>query len=299
MKPAPPARAAQGSAAGRPAIGAPGGAPGAVAGARAPEAPAAVSAAPEPRPMLAVGEVRHLRLRPARHSFEYPTFFLMLPMRALRAQADPHLVRNRWGLLSFHDRDHGEGGPDALAWLERLLHQEGITDADGEIWLQTYPRAFGYVFKPVSFWHCHRRDGSLAAMVAEVNNTFGERHCYLLSRPGLAYGQELTASKVFHVSPFCHVTGRYRFRFMRTRDRIVARVDHDDDAGPLLATSLSGHLRVLTRGAVLATCLRMPMMTLGVIARIHWHALRLWLKRVPFVSKPEAPQRFVTRESGS
>jgi DUF1365 family protein len=248
--------------------------------------------------MLALGEVRHLRLRPARHEFEYPTFFLMLPMRALRAHPDPHLARNRWGLLSFHDRDHGDGGPDALAWLEALLRQEGIADADGEVWLQTYPRVLGYAFKPVSFWHCHRRDGSLAALVAEVNNTFGERHCYLLSRPGLAYGQELTASKVFHVSPFCRLTGRYRFRFMRTFERIVARVDHDDDVGPLLATSLSGRLHVLTRGGALRVCLRMPMMTLGVIARIHWHALRLWLKRVPFVSKPEAPERFVTRESG-
>jgi DUF1365 family protein len=99
----------------------------------------------------------------------------------------------------------------------------------------------GYAFKPVSFWHCHRLDGSLAAIVAEVNNTFGERHCYLLAHPGLVYGQELTASKVFHVSPFCRVTGRYRFRFMRTADRIVARVDHDDESGPLLVTRLPAH----------------------------------------------------------
>ena len=73
----------------------------------------------------------------------------------------------------------------------------------------------GYVFKPVSFWHCHRPDGSLAAIVAEVNNTFGERHCYLLTGPTLAYGREMVANKVFHVSPFCHVQGSYRFRFMR------------------------------------------------------------------------------------
>ena len=251
------------------------------------------------RPLLALGEVRHLRLRPTRHGFEYPTFFLLLPMRALRARADAHLVRNRWGLVSFHDRDHGDGGADALAWLEQLLQREGIVDADGEVWLQTYPRVLGYAFKPVSFWHCHRLDGSLAAIVAEVNNTFGERHCYLLAHPGLVYGQELTASKVFHVSPFCRVTGRYRFRFMRTADRIVARVDHDDESGPLLVTSLSGHLQALSTRGAYAACLRMPLMTLGVIARIHWHALRLWLKRVPFVSKPEAPERFVTRESGS
>ena len=168
-------------------------------------------------------------------------------------------------------------------------------DADGEVWLHTYPRVFGYVFKPVSFWYCHRSDGSLAAVVVEVNNTFGERHCYLLDGPELAYGRELTARKVFHVSPFCHVQGQYRFRFMRTAEHTVARIDHDDDAGALLQTSVSGQLQPLTRHSVRAAFFGMPMMTLGVIVRIHWQALKLWLKRVPFVSKPKPPQAFITR----
>jgi len=249
------------------------------------------------QPLLACGEVRHLRLRPARHGFSYGTYFLLLPMRRLRQDGAGALVRNRFGLLSFHDADHGEGGPDALAWLEALLEGDGITDADGEIWLQTYPRVLGYVFKPVSFWYCHRRDGSLAAVVAEVNNTFGERHCYLLAGAALGFGQELSARKVFHVSPFCHVSGRYRFRFMRTEDRVVARVEHDDDEGPLLLTSVSGRLEPLSAARAWRASLRTPLMTLGVIVRIHWHALRLWLKRVPFVSKPEAPERFVTRQN--
>ena len=256
------------------------------------------------KPLLARGEVRHLRLRPARHGFSYGTYFLLLPMRRLRAdaadQADAGrtaLVRNRFGLLSFHDADHGEGGPDALAWIETLLAREGIADADGEIWLQTYPRVLGYVFKPVSFWYCHRADGALAAVVAEVNNTFGERHCYLLAGPQVGFGRELTARKVFHVSPFCRVEGRYRFRFMRTDDRVIARVEHDDEEGPLLLTSVSGRLESLSAGRVWLTSLRTPLMTLGVIARIHWHALRLWFKRVPIISKPEAPERFVTRQN--
>jgi uncharacterized protein len=155
--------------------------------------------------LIATGVVRHKRLRPAVHAFAYATYFLMLPMRTLRRQGNGALVRNRFGLVSFHDGDHGDGRADALAWLDELLHREGIPDATGEAWLQTYPRVLGYVFKPVSFWHCHRADGSLAAVVAEVNNTFGERHCYLLDGPGLAYGRELHARKVFHVSPFCAV----------------------------------------------------------------------------------------------
>jgi hypothetical protein len=246
-------------------------------------------------PLLGIGTVRHRRLRPAEHAFAYPTYFLMLPMRSLRAAPEASLRRNRFGLMSFHDRDHGDGRDDALAWLDELLDAEGVQGATGEVWLHTYPRVFGYVFKPVSFWYCHRSDGSLAAVVAEVNNTFGERHCYLLAGAELGFGRELVARKVFHVSPFCQVQGQYRFRFMRTADRTVARVDHDDDLGALLQTSVSGELQPLTARSVRAAFFGMPMMTLGVIARIHWQALRLWLKRVPFQSKPQPPQAFTSR----
>lgn len=251
---------------------------------------------PEPaRALLGLGEVRHRRLRPAANAFVYPTYFVLLPMRSLRDQPCAGLRRNRRGLLSFHDRDHGDGRADALAWLETLLAGEGVHDADGEIWLHTYPRVLGFVFKPVSFWYAHRADGSLAAIVAEVNNTFGERHCYLLAGAGLGYGRERVAQKVFHVSPFCDVQGQYRFRFMRTAERTVARIDHDDAAGALLQTSVSGRLQPLTPRSARAAFFGVPLMTLGVIARIHWQALRLWLKRVPFHGKPAPPQGFVSR----
>ena len=257
-------------------------------GAPAPDGPVA-------QPLIGVGQVRHTRLRPARNAFVYPTWFLMLPMRSMRAGAGAALPRNRFGLASFHDADHGDGGPDALAWLEALLAREGVDAADGEVWLHTYPRLLGYVFKPVSFWYCHRTDGTLAAVVAEVNNTFGERHCYLLSGPELAFGRELCARKVFHVSPFCDVAGGYRFRFMRTADRTVARIDHDDVDGPLLQTSVSGVLEPLSAARLRGVVLGMPLMTFGVMARIHWQALKLFAKRVPFFHKPEPPRVFTTR----
>lgn len=259
-------------------------------------------------PMIGFGEVRHTRLRPAHHAFAYAGYFLLLPMRSMQDSAHAAsrscLARNRFAPLSFFDTDHGDGrGMDtggALAWLDDLLRAQGITDATGEAWLQCYPRVLGYAFKPVSFWHCESRDGRLAAIVAEVNNTFGERHCYLLSDPSgapLHQGQTLHADKVFHVSPFSEVSGSYRFRFMDTPTRTVARVEHHDESGPLLLTSLSGELRALTVRHCLRALLGYPLFTLGVIARIHWQALRLFVRRVPFQSKPAPPARFLTRGS--
>ena len=265
--------------------------------------------------LLGHGQVRHVRLRPARHAFDYSAYFLMLPMRQLQDLARSHskndklsqteLSINRSGLLSFFDTDHGDGrqpeNGGALAWIEELLESENIHDAKGEIWLQTFPRVLGYTFKPVSFWYCHRSDNSLAAILAEVHNTFGERNCYLLPEPN--FGRTAHAHKIFHVSPFCDVKGDYEFRFMRTlqagAERVVARVDHGDDNGPLIQTSISGVLQPATRAEIRRTFWRYPLFTFAVMLRIHWHALLLWLKRVPFFSKPEPPSELVSRGQAS
>lgn len=276
----------------------------------------AVNPSAQPVAMLGFGQVRHHRLRPVGNAFAYPTYFLMLPLRTLQAQ--PGLPTNKkapWrinqsGALSFFEADHGDGrAPEqggALAWLDELLQREGIVDATGEVWLHCYPRVLGFTFKPVSFWYCHRaahdQGGALRAIVVEVNNTFGERHCYLLDAPH--YGQELRASKVFHVSPFCKVEGHYRFRFMRTThagvDKTVARIDFCDGDGSgqdavLLQTSVSGTLEPVTRSSLRRALWRNPAMTLGVVLHIHMQALRLWLKKVPFFHKPTPPSTFVTR----
>ncbi|MGA0572112.1 DUF1365 domain-containing protein [Variovorax sp. VNK109] len=251
-------------------------------------------------PQIGIGQVRHTRLRPARNAFAYPTYFLLLPMRQLKAGQHGELAVNRWAPLSFHDRDHGDGrsaqAGGALAWLDELLAREGINDASGEVWLHCYPRVLGYAFKPVSFWYCHRTDGTLRAVVVEVNNTFGERHCYLLDTP--RWGAELRADKVFHVSPFCSLDGGYRFRFLMSEgwQRTVVRIDYDDADGPLIQTSVSGSLQPLTAASARHALWHHPAMTLGVIARIHWQALKLWLKRVRFFRKPPLPDTFVTRQ---
>ena len=258
-------------------------------------------------PQLCFGQVRHTRLRPVRNAFEYGTYYLRLPLRSMAGAGfnSALMSRNRFNLLSFYDADHGDGRQPLVAWIDELLVREGVTDADGELWLQAMPRVLGFVFNPVSFWFCHRKDGALRAVLCDVRNTFGERHFYLLDTGAdIANGLELTARKVFHVSPFCQVQGHYRFRFVRARARdqdrgghenTLACIDYHDSDDLLLKTSVSGQSRPVTGAAVAHAFFGFPLMTFGVVARIHIQALRLWLRRVPFIRKPVPPQQKVTR----
>jgi hypothetical protein len=253
------------------------------------------------KPCIGFGQVRHTRMRPTHHGFSYPTCFLMLPMRCLHEASQMGLAVNRAGLISFHDKDHGDARSSAqggaLSWLLDVLKTHGIDDANGEIWLHCYPRVIGFTFKPVSFWYCHSKDDQLRAIVIEVNNTFGERHCYLLDQP--RYGVTQSAQKMFHVSPFCRVSGSYAFRFMRTlhlgQERTVVRIDHSDDEGLLIHTSVSGELKPISKTTLRQSLWGYPLLTIAVMARIHWNALLLWIKRVPFFHKPKPPSAFVTR----
>ena len=253
-------------------------------------------------PHLCFGQVRHTRLRPARNAFAYATYYVRLPVRSMGADGFGCALfsRNRFNLLSFRDADHGDGSGNLAGWIGAMLAREGVHGADGEIWLQTMPRVLGFVFNPVSFWFCHRADGALRAVLVDVRNTFGERHFYLLDTgTDIVNGSELTARKVFHVSPFCKVEGGYRFRFTRVQrvagEHTLACIDYDDASGPLLTTSLSGIAAPIAAGTVARAFFGYPLMTAGVVVRIHLQALRLWLRRVPFFSKPVPPPQKVTR----
>lgn len=257
---------------------------------------------PQPDPQICFGLVRHTRLRPVRHGFAYRICYLRLPLRALEGQGFGCALfsRNRFNLLSFADADHGDGRQPLTVWIDALLKAQGVHDADGEVWLQAMPRVLGFVFNPVSFWFCHRAGGELRAVLCDVRNTFGERHFYLLDNGGvIGNGSEVAARKVFHVSPFCAVGGGYRFRFTRLvgphAEHTLACIDHDDAAGVLLQTSISGLSRPLGNASAARAFFGFPLMTLAVVARIHWQALRLWCKRVPFFSKPAPPRQKVTR----
>ena len=247
------------------------------------------------------GEVGHARHRPRPHAFRYPAFCLRLPLSALPALEACGIAHNRRGLLSFRDSDHGpRDGTPLLPWIRALLAAAGVA-ADGEIVLHAFPRMLGYAFNPVSFWVCHARDGSVRAVLCEVSNTFGEHHNYLLAHPDggpLRSGQILTARKHFHVSPFCEVKGRYTFRFHFGAQRWLARIDYYDDAAQaraLLETRISGVVAPLDPASARALLWRYGLFTLGVVGRIHWQALRLWLKGMHYFRKPVPPAQATTR----
>lgn len=236
-------------------------------------------------PQLFLGQVMHRRLRPAVNAFVYPVYFCRLPLRSLESAGNAVFSLNRFNLLSFHFVDHGaRDGSHLLPWITARLAEAGVV-ADGEIVLQCFPRVLGYVFNPVSFWFCHNGAGQLVAVLAAVSNTFGGQHDYLIRHADgspLGDGDTLTADKAFHVSPFCEVCGSYRFRFHQHDDRVLVRIDYADADGDLLHTAISGASRPWSPVSLLAAFCRVPWLTAGVVARIHWQALRLWLKRVPF-----------------
>lgn len=238
------------------------------------------------------GHVMHERVRPQRNRFTYPVFYLRLDLDRLQDCNSFWFGVDRRRLLSLRTRDYGPRDGSSLAdWMRALLREHGIA-ADGRIWLQTFPRIAGFAFNPVSFWHCHDAQGKLCAVLAEVNNTFGASHCYLL-RVNLKDGRAESA-KQLHVSPFCRVEGHYRFRFRLGETSHATSIDYHDADGLLIKTAVAGKPQPLCDAALLRALLRQPLLCVGVVARIHWQALRLWLKGVPFLGKQPAAAKNIS-----
>ena len=168
---------------------------------------------------------------------------------------------------------------------------------DGEVWLQTFPRVFGFVFNPVNFWYCKNKAGELIAVLAEVNNTFGESHRYLLFEPQgavISPDKPCVCKKVFHVSPFCEVQGDYQFYFSDDAHTNLVKLDYYDNQGLVLKTAISGQFKPLDGGNLRRNLYRFPLLALKVFVGIHWEALILWLKKVPFFSKPQPPSSLIS-----
>lgn len=246
-------------------------------------------------------KVMHMRVSPKRYRFVYRVFSLLLDIDQLD-ELDARLRLfsvNRFNLLGFHEKDHGPAdGSDLRTWAVTLLARNGVALDGGRIQLLCFPRVLGYTFNPLSLWFCWHRDGSLRAIIYEVRNTFGEKHHYLVHEPGgapLRDGSIYRASKRFHVSPFIGMGMEYRFRVDAPGERMRVLIDEYEAGQRVLVASLSGNRKALDDTGLLRAFLSMPLMTLKVLAMIHWQALKLWWRGVEFHRKPEPPLNEVSR----
>lgn len=233
------------------------------------------------------GLVTHQRYRPRAHRLAYRVFWLLLDLDEVeRLDRDTRLFSNgRFNLLSFQEQDHGDGRTPLRAWAEGQLLKGGILPAGGAIRLLTMPRVLGFVFNPISLYYCHAPDGRLTAMIYEVTSTFGERHSYVL--PVATGGRiDQRAVKALHVSPFLGMDMAYGFRGEAPGERLTLTIQADDSEGRMLTAAMVGHRRPFTDRAMLTAVLAIPFSTLKVVAAIHWEALKLWLKGVPYFPRP-------------
>ncbi len=226
------------------------------------------------------GWVMHRRLAPRYHAFRYRVFALLLDLDELESHS-----RRLWlfawnsvGIMSFHDRDHGDGS-DLRRWLDTKLAAAGIV-ADGAKRVLCYPRLFGYVFNPLSVWFCHRRDGGLAAIVYEVHNTHGERHAYVLRTDSETALIRQRCVKDFYVSPFLSPDCVYNFRIRPPGGDVMIAINQQEAGEPILTATFSGQRKTLSDASLFAMLLRHPLMTVKIIAAIHFEAVRLMWKGV-------------------
>lgn len=241
---------------------------------------------------LYVGDVMHARLKPVGHRFNYRVMSLLIDLDRLEVanRQTPLFGVNRRALYSFHEADHGprDGSPLRL-YAQRSAADHGIDLTGGRVLLLCYPRLFGYTFNPLSIYFCYGADGWPALLIYEVRNTFGDIHAYVLpvkSDDVSAAGVRQTQDKRFYVSPFVEMAMRYHFRVGLPGDRVKLRILETDSEGPLLSATFNGHRRPLTTQELLSSLLSLPLVTLKVVAAIHWEALRLWLKGVRLVPRP-------------
>lgn len=243
-------------------------------------------------------QVMHRRLFPAQYRFTYRVFSLLLDLDAL--DRVPRLLRigKGVGLLRFAPEDHGpRDGSPLRPWADQVLRARGIELEGGRIRLLCMPRVLGYGFNPLSLWYCEHADGRLRAVLAEVGNTFGESHIYLLANGGkpLAWPVRDKATKCFYVSPLMEMASEYHFRLAEPAEQlgVFIRQFHADGRLELVATQ-AGAGEPLTQRTLWRALRRTPLMSFKVVAAIHWQALKIWLRGTPYVPKTDPPPPKVT-----
>lgn len=244
------------------------------------------------------GHVTHTRLRPKVHKLGYKIYSLLLDLDELEA-LDRRLKLfsvNRFNLFSFREKDRGNGSAVKLrVQVENAMHGAGIAPDGGAIRLLTMPRILGWAFNPLSVFFCYNRGGELTAILWEVDNTFRQRHGYMIPVDAEQNGRVVqSCDKAFYVSPFMDMKLRYEFEVQPPADKLMIRINSFDDEGLLLTARHLAHRVELSDATLLRAFFAIPFLTLRVVGGIHWEALKIWAKGIGFRKRPQPPQFPVT-----
>lgn len=245
--------------------------------------------------------VTHVRQKDERYVLTHRLNYLRLPVSDLAHLPWPWLAYNRRALAVVRDRDYGDGRTPLADWIAAALRTDGGEPPDGRIDLLTLPRVAGLTFNPVSFWLCHDREGGLRAVLAEVNSTFGERHCYLCRKADgsvIREGDRIPAQKLMYVSPFLTVEGTYQFRFHETADRLGIFISLVQGGRTVLFASIVGRMVPLTAPNLVARLIRQPIPALRVLFLIHMHAARLYLRGLRLAPRSPMARALVSSSDG-
>ena len=246
------------------------------------------------------GTVIHKRFKPQEHYFKYKVFSLLIDLTELE-ELDKKISffsLNRFNLVSFYERDHGERDGSSLAdWVKQNLKINNITVENIKIKLLCYPRILGYVFNPLSVFFIYDKDERLISILYEVKNTFGEQHTYVFKVQNENKLIQNNCSKKFHVSPFIEMDCNYFFRVLNPAEKLSIIINQYDKEGKILFASQDGIRSDLTTKNLMNSYLKHPLMTLKIISAIHFEAFKLWIKGIKFVKKKFKIKNNITIEN--
>ena len=243
-------------------------------------------------------KVMHKRLVPKVNQFVYDVFYICFDIAKINNLSKKIFSLNKFNLFSFYEKDYGpKDGSSIENWAWNILKNQQIDKNINKIFLFTHPRVLGYVFNPASFFFCLDQEEKLQAVIVQVSNTFGENHCYLVfnkdSSP-ILQNQWLEADKEFHVSPFFKIEGCYKFRFIFEQNKIAVWIDYFTNEKTLLTSVICKKEVDFDYLNLILAFIKIPFMTFKIIILIHIQALKIVIKKIKYISKPEQKNSKIT-----
>lgn len=237
-------------------------------------------------------KIYHKRLKPVEREFSYSVFMMSLNLDELDQLADRHWLfsRNRWNIYSIRDDDYLEKIPNKTI-KEKLFNFLDSKEFDHSkvvhIFIQTFPRIFGYQFNPVSFYYLEDASGEVMATIAEVGNTYHEKKMFLIDQKDQRGWHRLKTAKDFYVSPFSKVNDYFDFQIGPKKNKWSVNINDEDSEGTVLVSTIRGQRKAFSSMRLAWYTLRYPLLTLRIIFLIHWHALLMWIRKFPLSNKTD------------